>query len=79
MLTVSPKKTGLRVRSQSGWGTRLLVDFELLELSKEAAFVQESAILQAVCLGSEIYIAEINDVLKVLVTNDLHDISGRES
>ncbi|KAH3696590.1 hypothetical protein DPMN_084066 [Dreissena polymorpha] len=57
----------------------MLVDFELLERSKEAAFVQDSAILQAVCLRSEIYIAEINDVLKVVVTNDLHDISGRES
>ncbi|KAH3818671.1 hypothetical protein DPMN_120393 [Dreissena polymorpha] len=47
------------LRSQSGWGTRLLVDFELLEVCNEAAFVQYSAILQAVCLKSEIYIADI--------------------
>ncbi|KAH3771245.1 hypothetical protein DPMN_172556 [Dreissena polymorpha] len=59
------------LRSQSWWGTRLLVDFELLEVCNEAAFVQYSAILQAVCLKSEIYIADINDVY-VLVTTDLH-------
>jgi hypothetical protein len=62
------------LRSQSGWGTRLLVDFELLEVCNEAAFVQYSAILQAVCLKSEIYIADINDVVYVLVTTDLHMI-----
>jgi hypothetical protein len=49
------------------------VDFELLEVCNEAAFVQYSAILQAVCLKSEIYIADINDVY-VLVTTDLHMI-----
>ncbi|KAH3850148.1 hypothetical protein DPMN_092554 [Dreissena polymorpha] len=74
MLTVSHQNRP-SLRNQSGWGTRLLVDFELLELCKEAAFAQYSAILQAVCLKSEIYIA-INDVVYVLVTNDLHDISG---
>ncbi|KAH3800308.1 hypothetical protein DPMN_153941 [Dreissena polymorpha] len=78
MLTVYPKNRP-SLRSQSGWGRRLLVDFELLELSKEAAFVQYSAILQAVCLESGINIAEINDVVNVLVTNDLHDTSGRAS
>ncbi|KAH3841604.1 hypothetical protein DPMN_115075 [Dreissena polymorpha] len=57
----------------------MLVDIEWLELSKEAAYVQYSAILQAVCLKSEIFIAEINDVVYVLVTNDLHDSSGRAS
>ncbi|KAH3701330.1 hypothetical protein DPMN_076314 [Dreissena polymorpha] len=62
------------LRSQSGWGTRLLVDFELLEVCNEAAFVQYSAILQAVCLKLEIYIADINDVVYVLVTTDLHMI-----
>ncbi|KAH3816930.1 hypothetical protein DPMN_118455 [Dreissena polymorpha] len=62
------------LRSQSGWGRRLLVDFELLEVCNEAAFVQYSAILQAVCLKSEIYIADINDVVYVLVTTDMHMI-----
>ncbi|KAH3799917.1 hypothetical protein DPMN_107564 [Dreissena polymorpha] len=62
------------LRSQSGWGTRLLVDFELLGVCNEAAFEQYSAILQAVCLKSEIYIADINDVVYVLVTTDLHMI-----
>ncbi|KAH3723752.1 hypothetical protein DPMN_049546 [Dreissena polymorpha] len=78
MLTVSPQNRP-SLRSFSGWGTRLLKDFELLELPKEAAFVQYSAIMQAVCLESEIYLAEINDVVYVLVTNDLHAISGRAS
>ncbi|KAH3830578.1 hypothetical protein DPMN_103823 [Dreissena polymorpha] len=77
-MTVSPKNRP-SLRSQSGWGTRLLVDFELLELSKEAAFVQYSAILQAVCLESAIYIAETSDAVYVVVTNDLYDISGRTS
>ncbi|KAH3823337.1 hypothetical protein DPMN_125135 [Dreissena polymorpha] len=62
------------LRSQSGWGTKLLVDFELLEVCNEAAFVQYLAILQAVCLKSEIYIADINDVVYVLVPTDLHMI-----
>ncbi|KAH3721728.1 hypothetical protein DPMN_064676 [Dreissena polymorpha] len=67
------------LRSQSGWGTRLLVDFELLEVCNEAAFVQYSAILQAVCLKLEIYIADINDVVYVLVTTDLHMIPVGEN
>ena len=50
------------------------MDFELLEVCNEAAFVQYSAILQAVCLKLEIYIADINDVVYVLVTTDLHMI-----